>query len=172
MVGPRAFVGWIDPLLFSLKLGLAAGACSTLLALPLAFALVRHDFRGRTALLALTLGPLLLPALVTGAGLLQSFQYVGLRNSIGLPALLCGHVVICLPFAVRTIAISLQNLPPNLEHAAASLGAPPWRVQAHVDPAADQERHRGRSACLPSFIRSPTSTCRCSWRGREKFRST
>ena len=123
---------WIDPLLFSLKLGLAAGACSTLLALPLAFALVRHDFRGRTALLALTLGPLLLPALVTGAGLLQLFQYVGLRDSIGLPALLCGHVVICLPFAVRTTAISLQSLPPNLEHAAASLGAPPWRVQAHV----------------------------------------
>jgi putative spermidine/putrescine transport system permease protein len=123
---------WIDPLLFSLKLGLAASALSTLLALPLAFALVRHDFRGRDALVALTLGPLLLPALVTGAGLLQSFQYVGLRDSIGLPALLCGHAVICLPFAVRTIAISLQNLPPNLENAAGSLGAPPWRVYAQV----------------------------------------
>ena len=43
---------WIDPLLFSLKLGLAAAPARTLLALPLAFALVRHDFRGRTALLA------------------------------------------------------------------------------------------------------------------------
>jgi putative spermidine/putrescine transport system permease protein len=123
---------WIDPLLFSTRLGLAASVLSTLLALPLAFALVRHSFRGRDALLALTLGPLLLPALVTGAGLLQAFQYVGLRDSIGLPALLCGHVVICLPFAVRTIAISLQNLGANLEHAAASLGAPPWRVQSDV----------------------------------------
>ena len=29
---------------------------------------------------ALTLGPLMLPALVTGVGLLQFFQYVGLRD--------------------------------------------------------------------------------------------
>ncbi len=123
---------WLDPLLFSLELGAAASVLATLLALPLAFALVRHEFRGRNALIALTLGPLLLPALVTGVGILQLFQYVGLRDYIGLPALVAGHVVICLPFAVRTTAISLQGMPPNLENAAASLGAPPWRTQLHV----------------------------------------
>jgi putative spermidine/putrescine transport system permease protein len=123
---------WLDPLLFSLKLGLLASLLATALALPLAFALVRQDFRGRGALLALTIGPLLLPALVTGVGLLQAFQYVGLRDYIGLPALIAGHVVICIPFSVRTIAVSLQGLSPNLEHAAASLGAPPWRTYAHV----------------------------------------
>jgi putative spermidine/putrescine transport system permease protein len=123
---------WLDPLLFSLRLGAIAGVAATLLALPLAFALVRHRFRGRDALLALTLGPLLLPALVTGVGLLQLFQYAGLRDHIGLTALIAGHVVICLPFAARTIAISLQGMPPNLENAAASLGAPPWRTQLHI----------------------------------------
>ena len=123
---------WLDPLLFSLQLGATASILSVGLALPLAFALVRHRFRGRNALFALTLGPLLLPALVTGVGLLQLFQYVGLRDAIGLPALIAGHVVICLPFAVRTISVSLQGLPPSLEHAAASLGAPPWRTQLHI----------------------------------------
>ena len=123
---------WLDPLVFSLELGAIASIVSTALALPLAFALVRQRFRGRNALIALTLGPLLLPALVTGVGLLQVFQYVGLREAIGLPALIAGHVVICLPFAVRTVAISLQGLPPSLEHAAASLGASPWRTQLHV----------------------------------------
>ena len=123
---------WLDPLLFSLQLGAAASILSIGLALPLAFALVRHRFRGRNALLALTLGPLLLPALVTGVGLLQLFQYVGLRDAIGLPALIAGHVVICLPFAVRTISVSLQGLPPSLEYAAASLGASAWRTQLHV----------------------------------------
>jgi len=123
---------WVDPLLFSLKLGSLTALISTLLALPLAFALTRHRFAGRDALVALTLGPLLLPALVTGVGLLQLFQYAGLREYIGFSALLVGHVVICLPFAVRTVAISLHTLPPNVELAAASLGASRARTLASV----------------------------------------
>jgi putative spermidine/putrescine transport system permease protein len=123
---------WVEPLLFSLRLGAVAAVLSVALALPLAFGLVRHRFPGRDALVALALGPLLLPALITGVGLLQLFQLAGLRDWIGWPALLTGHVVICLPFAVRTIAISLNALPGNLEAAAASLGAPPWRTQIHV----------------------------------------
>jgi putative spermidine/putrescine transport system permease protein len=129
----RAFsTEWVDPLVFSLKLGLLTAAISTLLALPLAFALTRYRFSGRNAIVALTLGPLMLPALVTGVGLLQLFQYAGLREYIGFSALLVGHIVICLPFAVRTVAISLYTLPPNVELAAASLGAPRWRALWHV----------------------------------------
>jgi putative spermidine/putrescine transport system permease protein len=129
----RAFSAeWVEPLAFSLKLATLAAIASTLLALPLAFALARRRFRGRAAIAALTLGPLMLPALVTGVGLLQLFQYAGLRDYIGFSALLIGHVVICLPFAVRTIAISLHTLPPNLELAAASLGASPARTLLHV----------------------------------------
>jgi putative spermidine/putrescine transport system permease protein len=129
----RAFSAeWVDPLVFSFKLGCLAALISTLLALPLAFALARYRFRGRAAIAALTLGPLMLPALVTGVGLLQLFQYVGLREYIGFTALLVGHVVICLPFAVRTIAISLHTLPPNMELAAASLGASRARTLWHV----------------------------------------
>ena len=123
---------WIDPLLFSLKLGTLTALSSTLLALPLAFALVRYRFGGRDALVALTLGPLMLPSLVTGVGLLQLFQYVGLREYLGFGALLVGHIVICLPFAVRTVGISLHTLPPNVELAAGSLGATRWRTLRHV----------------------------------------
>lgn len=123
---------WIDPLLFSFKLGCLAAVVATLLALPLAFALTRHRFRGREAMVALTLGPLMLPALVTGVGLLQLFQYGGLREYIGFTALAVGHIVICLPFAVRTVAISLHTLPPNLELAAASLGASRLRTHLYV----------------------------------------
>lgn len=123
---------WVDPLWFSLKLGSLTAVISTALALPLAFAMTRYQFRGREALVALTLGPLMLPALVTGVGLLQLFQYAGLREYIGFTALLVGHIVICLPFAVRTVAVSLHTLPPNVELAAASLGASRWRTLWHV----------------------------------------
>jgi putative spermidine/putrescine transport system permease protein len=123
---------WVDPLWFSLKLGCLTALISTALALPLAFALARYRFKGREAMVALTLGPLMLPALVTGVGLLQLFQYAGLREYIGFTALLLGHIVICLPFAVRTVAISLHALPPSVELAAASLGASPWRTLRYV----------------------------------------
>ena len=74
----------------------------------------------------------MLPTLVTGVGLLQFFQYVGWRKYIGFTALLIGHVVICMPFAVRTVGISLHTLPPNVELAAASLGATRWRALRHI----------------------------------------
>jgi len=41
-------------------------------------------------------------------------------------------VVISLPFAVRCVGISLQGMPHNVELAAMSLGARPWRVQWEI----------------------------------------
>ena len=123
---------WLDPLLFSVKLASLTAFVGTLLALPLAFALYRYRFRGRQALLALTLGPLMMPTLVTGVGLLQLLQSLGWREYLGFTGLLIGHVVICMPFAVRTVSVSLQALPPNLELAAASLGATRFATLRHV----------------------------------------
>jgi putative spermidine/putrescine transport system permease protein len=123
---------WLDPLLFSLKLSSLTAILSTVLALPLAFALYRYRFRGREALLALTLGPLMMPSLVTGVGLLQLFQALGWREYVGFAGLLVGHVVICMPFAVRTVSVSLQTVPPNVELAAASLGATRSATLRHV----------------------------------------
>jgi putative spermidine/putrescine transport system permease protein len=119
---------WLQPLLFSIELAVAAAVVSTLLGLPLAFGLVRHRFPGRDLIATLSLGPLALPALVTGIAILQMLNLIGLSFLYGFPALLIGHVVICLPFTVRTGAISLQGLPPRVEQAAASLGASPSRV--------------------------------------------
>src|SRR5439155_15882900 len=123
---------WIEPLSFSLRLAIITSVVSTLLSLPLAFAIVRHKFRGRGAIEALTVGPLMVPSLVTGVGLLQFFEYLGWRAYIGFPALLAGHVAISMPFAVRTIAVSLHTLPSNLERAAQSLGASGAAVMRHI----------------------------------------
>lgn len=123
---------WIQPLLFSLKLASITALLATVVGVPLAFAFQRYQFRGKGALQAITLGPLILPTLVTGIALLQFLTIVGLGRWIGFWALLAGHVVICLPFSVRTVAISLQAMPGRVEAAAASLGAPPWAVLRHV----------------------------------------
>ena len=123
---------WLQPLGFSLKLALLAAVITTLLGMPLAFGLTRYRFPGREALIALSLGPLALPALVTGIGLLQLFQLSGFGFLLGFPALLIAHVIICLPFSVRTVAIGLQAMPAKVEQAAASLGARPAIVFLEV----------------------------------------
>jgi putative spermidine/putrescine transport system permease protein len=123
---------WMQPLVFSLELATLVALISATAGVPLAFALQRYNFPGKSLMRAITLGPLILPSLVTGIALLQFLSLVGLGRWMGFWALLIGHVVICLPFSVRTVAISLAAMPGNLEPAAASLGATPLDVLRHV----------------------------------------
>lgn len=123
---------WVQPLLFSLELAALTCVLATAFGLPLAFALHRYSFPGKGVIRAIIMGPLILPTLVTGIALLQFLTVVGLGSWIGYGALLIGHVVICLPFSVRTVAISLYTIPTNVEAAAGSLGARPWSVLRHV----------------------------------------
>jgi putative spermidine/putrescine transport system permease protein len=123
---------WLGPLAFSLELSTVTALISTALGLPLAFALARHEFPGRGVLAALTMSPLILPTLVTGIALLQFLQIAGFGALLGFWALLIGHVVICLPFSVRTVAISLKAMPPSVEQAALNLGAPPATVLREI----------------------------------------
>jgi len=127
-LGPR----WLGPLLFSVELATAASVLAVLAGFPLAYAVARRQFPGRDFLAALSLGPLALPALVTGIGLLQMLHLAGLEALFGLPALVLGHLVICLPFAVRTIGVSLLSIPGNAEQAAMSLGASPFTAFREV----------------------------------------
>jgi putative spermidine/putrescine transport system permease protein len=123
---------WLQPLFFSLELATLAALISAAAGVPLAFAFQRYEFPGKSLVRAITLGPLILPSLVTGIALLQFLSLIGLGRWMGFWALLIGHVVICLPFSVRTVAISLTAMPGNVESAAASLGATPYAVLRHV----------------------------------------
>ena len=123
---------WLQPLLFSLELATLTALISAVIGVPLAFAFQRYEFLGKAVVRAITLGPLILPSLVTGIALLQFLSLMGLGRWMGFWALLIGHVVICLPFSVRTVAISLVAMPGNLEPAAMSLGASPIAVLRHV----------------------------------------
>ncbi len=123
---------WQGPLWFSAKLAFVAGVGSTILGLPIAIAVTRYRFAGRNLITAITLGPLMIPTIATGLGILQLFTFSGLSKLLGFPALVCAHIVICLPFTVRAIAASINGLPPSLELAAASLGASPWKVNQTI----------------------------------------
>ena len=104
------------------------------LALPVgtaaALALVRYPLRARGLWSALLLSPLVIPGVAAGLGLLILAAGLGLLANRAV--LIVAHAILVLPFVVRSVMVSVANLDPMLERAAASLGARPWRVFRRV----------------------------------------
>jgi putative spermidine/putrescine transport system permease protein len=105
-------------------------ALSLVIGVPAAFALARDKVPFAGALKVLFLAPLLLPTLVIGLALLMFLQPLRLTATLG--GLVCGHLVVTVPFVIRMMVTTLSTLPDEVEAAAASLGASPWRVFRRV----------------------------------------
>jgi putative spermidine/putrescine transport system permease protein len=104
-------------------LAVAAGAA-------FAIAAHRYRFRGRDALLAVLLSPMVIPHFTIGLGLLILAARTGLLQSFTL--VVACHVILVLPFVLRSVAISLASLDRRLEQAAAGMGAGPWTILLRV----------------------------------------
>ncbi len=110
----------------SIVLALAATVASFALGLPAAWALDRKFAYGKRTVEAILLSPLIFPVLISGLALLKLFAAMRMRDA---PVnLFIGHVLITLPYMVRTVTVSLKQVNPSLEEAALTLGGPPWRV--------------------------------------------
>jgi len=107
-----------------------ATAGALVLGVLTAFPLVRGRFRGRDALLAFTLAPLMLPSIVLGIALLFFFGFLHIRLS--LTTLVVSHILITFPYVARTSAAALVQVDPVLEEAASNLGAGPLQTLRHV----------------------------------------
>lgn len=142
-----------------LSAAVAAGA--TLAALVLgtlcAIAIEQGRFRGREALLAFLVSPLMMPGLVIGVALLQAFRAVGLANVFW--SLLIGHVVITLPYVTRTVHASLALFDTRLLEAAQTLGLsrPRALLQVMVPALAPAFLTSGLFAFLASMDNYPIS---------------
>jgi putative spermidine/putrescine transport system permease protein len=113
---------------------LVVTAVAVALALPAgtlaALALERGRLRGRSVWAAVLLSPLVVPGVAAGLGFLILAAALGLLRSRSV--LVAAHVALVLPFVVRSVWVSVRNLDPALERAAASLGATPWRAFRRV----------------------------------------
>jgi putative spermidine/putrescine transport system permease protein len=106
----------------------AVVACSISLAAGAAAALFldRTPFWGRGVVLATFLSPLVVPPVVIGFSLLLFLAQIGV--TWGFARLVAGHVIITLPYAIRTALASLAGIDRRLEEAALNLGATEARV--------------------------------------------
>lgn len=122
----QAFIdnpAWLRALQVSGWLLLIVTPLTTALGTTAAYALARLEFRGRAALQAFVLSPLIIPQVVLGIALLYVLTGAGMAGSmIGLAA---GHVVVALPYVVRTVSVSLAGMDRRLEAASLNLGATP-----------------------------------------------
>ena len=110
--------------------GLTVMLISSLIALVIgsafAFVLDRYEFRAKQVIENLLLAPLVVPHFTVGLGFLILAAQIGLSR--GYAVVVACHVILVLPFVLRSVYISLRNLDQRLELAAASLGARPGRV--------------------------------------------
>ncbi|KJC41059.1 ABC transporter permease [Bradyrhizobium sp. LTSP885] len=108
----------------SLGLGALSSFVALLFAVPAALAIARYKFRGRDALAALFLSPLMIPHVVLGIAFLRFFTSIGMGG--GFPALIIAHVIVVFPFALRLTLAAATGMDRSVEMAAISLGAGGW----------------------------------------------
>ena len=114
----------------SLGLGALSSFVALLFAVPAALALARFKFRGRDALAALFLSPLMIPHVVLGIAFLRFFTSIGMGG--GFPALIIAHVIVVFPFALRLTLAAATGMDRSVEMAAISLGAGGWTLFRRV----------------------------------------
>jgi putative spermidine/putrescine transport system permease protein len=115
------YPGILNSFMLSLRLALVSGLIATALSFFAAYGLVRYRFRGKGALEALFMSPILVPGVVFGIAMLQFVNSIGLYNTFW--ALVLAHVSLIVPYALRTIHAQLRNVPEDVEWAAQTLGA-------------------------------------------------
>jgi putative spermidine/putrescine transport system permease protein len=129
----RAIAGYpefVEAFWSSLLLGALSSVIAIALSVPAALAVSRYRFRGREALTALFLSPLMIPNVVLGIAFLRFFTQVGIGGTF--TGLVIAHVVIVFPFALRLVLASAAGLDRTLENAALSLGAGAFTVFRRV----------------------------------------
>lgn len=129
--------------LTAIQLSLKVAAVASLASLPFGVAmgwlLARKRFIGKSFVDALVHLPLVLPPVVVGYALLVALgnngvigsflsQQLGISFAFRWTGAALASAVMGFPLMVRTIRVSMEAADQRLEHAAATLGANPWRV--------------------------------------------
>lgn len=129
-----------DVLLRTVEVAAVSTAITVVLGFPVAYFIARAPNRWKSLLIILTVFPLLVGNLVRAAGWMAVMGNQGFLNQlllklglIGQPveliytpvAVVIGMVTVVLPFMILTLQSVIEGIDPNLESAAANLGADP-----------------------------------------------
>jgi putative spermidine/putrescine transport system permease protein len=130
------YLGIVEALSVSLQLAVATAVVSGTVGSLAAIGLVRSKLESSATLETLFLSPLIYPWILVGFAILLVIGRLrtdlGVNVELSFWTLLAGHVIITLPFTIRTTTASLQNFDHSLEEAAVDLGATELETYLHV----------------------------------------
>lgn len=110
----------------SLLIAAASTLLSAVLGTVAALGLSHPAMPARGAITALLISPMIVPVIVTAAGVYAFYARIGLTDShLGI---VLAHTVLGAPFVVITVSATLTGFDRTLIRAGLMLGATPWRV--------------------------------------------
>ncbi len=124
----------------TLTIGLLATVTTTLIAVPLAFAIARLDIPGKLLLIGLAALPLVLPSFVGAYALLLLFGRAGIVTQFlnalgvpfgsiyGIPGIVAVYTLTLYPYVLLPTVAGLKAVDISVEEAAQSLGSSPART--------------------------------------------
>ncbi|WP_251133852.1 sulfate ABC transporter permease subunit CysT [Rhodomicrobium sp. Az07] len=128
----------LNALKLSFGIAFAAAIFNVIFGLIVAWALTRYEFPGRRIADAIVDIPFALPTAVAGIALAtlyspqgwigQFLAPLGIQVTFTPLGILVALIFVGIPFVVRTVQPVLKDLDPELEFAAATLGATRWQV--------------------------------------------
>ncbi len=105
----------------SMFLAIGGTFAALLLGIPAAYAMSRYKLPFSEAVRGVVSAPIIVPGIIVGLALLRYFVVpIGLSITL---ALFLAHTALVLPYAVRVVSASLNNLRSDIEEAAVLLGS-------------------------------------------------
>ena len=135
-----------EMLINSFKMGIAVTIVTTIFSLPMAYLLVRYNFKGRGILQGIILIPMIMPPFVGAVGMQQLFGLYGSINTLlsklglidimnpidwfgsGFAGVVFLSTLHLYPIMYLNVSASLANVDPSLEEAAENMGASKFRL--------------------------------------------
>ena len=135
-----------EMLINSFNMGIAVTIVTTIFSLPMAYLLVRYNFKGRGILQGIILIPMIMPPFVGAVGMQQLFGLYGSINTLlsklglidimnpidwfgsGFAGVVFLSTLHLYPIMYLNVSASLANVDPRLEEAAENMGASKFRL--------------------------------------------
>lgn len=117
---------WMKSIKNSFMIAIASTILATTLGTLAALGLSRPEMPYRTIIMSLLISPMIVPLIISAAGMFFFYSSVGLAGTY--LGIILAHTALGIPFVVITVTATLSGFDHSLTRAAAGLGAKPTTV--------------------------------------------